>query len=185
MREISDLLAPYVGRFSSAGDLGLPEPEETGTTFTDNAILKAQAAAQAGGQIALADDSGLCVDALGGEPGVYSARWAGPEKDFGKAMKAVHDKLGADSGRRAAFVSVLALAWPDGHVETVEGRCEGQIIWPPRGEEGFGYDPCFMPDGYDLTFAEMDLAAKQAISHRARAFEALVAACFNTKGDGG
>lgn len=176
--EISQLLAPYVSSFSDSGSLDLSEPEETGATFEENAIIKAQAAMEESGQVALADDSGMAVSALGGEPGIYSARWAGPEKDFGQAMQAVHDKLGENEDRSAAFVCVLALAWPDGHIETVEGRCEGLLIWPPRGEKGFGYDPMFVPDGHERTFAEMDIEEKQGMSHRALAFEKLVKSCF-------
>lgn len=178
VREISALLAPYVREFVSAGDLGLSEPEETGATFEENAILKARAAAVESGEVALADDSGLAVYGLNGEPGIYSARWAGDDKDFGKAMALVHERLGDNPDRRAAFVCVLALAWPDGHVETVEGRCEGQLVWPPRGDKGFGYDPMFVPDGCEQTFAEMEAGQKQEISHRANAFRKLVEGCF-------
>lgn len=177
-REIAELLRPYAEDFKTAADMDLPEPEETETSFTGNAALKALAAAQAGGLPALADDSGLAVAALGGDPGIFSARWAGPEKDFAAAMKRVHDRLGDTPDRSAAFVCALALGWPDGHVETVEGRIEGKIVWPPRGEKGFGYDPIFVPEGFSQTFAEMDSAGKQGISHRARAFVKLVAACF-------
>lgn len=176
--EIGALLKPYLSDVRCAGDLGLPEPEETGVTFAENAILKADAAAKESGFIALADDSGIAVNALGGDPGIYSARWAGPEKDFKMAMRKVHDGVGDNPDKSAAFVCVLALAWPDGHVETVEGICEGHLIWPPRGEKGFGYDPMFVPQGHDRTFAEMDSHEKQAISHRALAFKALVAECF-------
>lgn len=178
VREIGNLLAPYGCEVVSAGALGLSEPEETGLTFAENAIIKAQAAAQESGEVALADDSGLAVSALNGEPGIYSARWAGPEKDFGKAMQEVNAKLGDNSDRSAAFVCVLALAWPDGHVETVEGLCPGTLVWPPRGGEGFGYDPMFLPEGAALTFSEMTLAEKQAVSHRALAFRKLIAAHF-------
>ncbi len=178
VKEIGRLLAPYVQEFVSAGELGLSEPEETGDTFTANAILKAQAAAQESGQVALADDSGLSVTALNGEPGIYSARWAGEDKDFGAAMQQVHDRLGDSEDRSAAFICVLALAWPDGHVETFEGRADGQIIWPLRGDEGFGYDPMFEPEGHDRTFAAMTIEEKQAISHRARAFAKMVENCF-------
>lgn len=177
-REIAALLGPYVARFVTAGDLNLPEPEETGTTFTENAILKAQAAAQASGKVALADDSGLAVNALNGEPGIYSARWGGPEKDFDLAMRKVHEALGDAQDRSAAFICVLALGWPDGHSEVFEGRVEGQITWPARGGQGFGYDPIFVPRGYDITFAEMDPAKKHEVSHRARAFDLLVAGCL-------
>lgn len=177
VREIADLLRPYVARFVSAGELGLPEPEETGATFTANAELKARAAAAAG-HVALADDSGLAVRALSGDPGIYSARWAGPGKDFAAAMRRVEDGLAGQNDRSAEFVCALSLAWPDGHVETVEGRCAGTLVWPPRGEKGFGYDPIFIPVGHDHTFAEMDPAAKHAMSHRADAFRQLVERCF-------
>lgn len=177
-REIAALLGPYVPHFYTAGELGLPEPEETGCTFAENAILKAKAAAIASGKVALADDSGLAVTALNGDPGIYSARWGGPEKDFILAMRKVHEALGDATDRSAAFICVLALAWPDGHTEVFEGRVQGGIVWPMRGEHGFGYDPIFVADGYEHTFAEMDAAEKQAISHRARAFEQLVAQCL-------
>jgi XTP/dITP diphosphohydrolase len=162
----------------AAGDLGLPEPEETGRTFTANAVLKARAAAEAGGHPALADDSGLEVAALEGAPGILSARWAGPDKNFARAMERIAQELGAGRDRRANFTCALALAWPDGHVECFEGRVFGDIVWPPRGDRGFGYDPIFQPDGHAITFAEMDPDAKHAISHRAEAFRRLVAACF-------
>lgn len=178
VREIGELLAPFGVEVVSAGTLGLAEPEETGTTFTANAELKALAAAQASGLPALADDSGLAVDALGGDPGIYSARWAGPSKDFTAAMKLVNDKMGDFADRRGRFVCALTLAWPDGHMETFEGTIEGELVWPPRGLAGFGYDPMFLPEGGTLTFGEMDSAAKHAISHRARAFAKLVDACF-------
>jgi XTP/dITP diphosphohydrolase len=180
MREIADLLQPYVSKFYSAGDLNLPEPEETGTTYIENAVLKARAAAQASGKVSLADDSGLSVNALNGEPGVYSANWAGPGKNFNVAMKIVHEKLGDTKDRSAAFVCALALAWPDGHVETFEGRIAGTIIWPPRGEQGFGYDPFFIPDGGTRTYAEIGSEEKRKTSHRARAFEKMVQACFKS-----
>lgn len=179
VREIADLLGPYVSSFESAGALGLPEPEETGATFIENAKIKALAAAMASGKPALADDSGLSVKALGGDPGVYSARWAGPEKDFSLAMRKVEEALGDSADRSAAFLCALALAWPDGHVEVFEGRVSGCMIYPPRGEKGFGYDPVFVPDGYDVTFAEMEPAEKHRISHRAAAFARLVEACFS------
>ncbi|MCB9991006.1 MAG: RdgB/HAM1 family non-canonical purine NTP pyrophosphatase [Rhodospirillales bacterium] len=178
VREISALLEPYGVSCVSAAALRLDEPEETGGSFADNAILKALAAAKASGEIALADDSGLAVNALDGAPGIYSARWAGPEKDFGMAMQTVQDRLGESEDRSAAFVCVLALGWPDGHAEVVQGRCDGQIVWPPRGEKGFGYDPVFVPDGFDRSFAEMTQQEKQRISHRARAFAELVKTCF-------
>lgn len=176
VREIGELLAPYGIEGVTASALGLPEPEETGATFLANAELKARAAATAG-LPALADDSGLAVAALDGAPGIYSARWAGPERDFSRAMAKVHDRLG-DHTREAAFVAALALAWPDGHIECFEGRVEGRLVWPPRGNRGFGYDPIFVPDGHGETFGEMVPEAKARITHRARAFEKLAAACF-------
>lgn len=177
IREIADLLGPYASNFPSAGELGLPEPEETGMTFIANAELKALAAAGAG-HVALADDSGLVVPGLGGDPGIYSARWAGPEKDFDLAMRKVEDGLAGKPDRSAYFVCALSIAWPDGHVETVEGRCHGTLVWPPRGPNGFGYDAMFLPDGHDLTFGEMDQQAKHEMSHRAHAFRQLVERSF-------
>lgn len=177
VREIAELLGPYAARFTTAGALGLPEPEETGDSFVANAELKARAAAAAG-HVALADDSGLVVPALNGDPGIYSARWAGPTKDFALAMRKVEDGLVGQTDRSAYFVCALSLAWPDGHVETVEGRCYGTLVWPPQGPHGFGYDPMFRPDGHSLTFGEMDPAAKHAMSHRADAFAQLVERCF-------
>lgn len=179
VREIAELLGPYAAHFRSAGELGLPEPEETGDSFVANAELKARAAATASGQIALADDSGLAVTALGGAPGIYSARWGGAARDFGFAMERVQRELGDTADRSAAFVCALSLAWPDGHAETVEGRCTGTLVWPVRGPNGFGYDPMFVPDGHTQTFGEMDPAAKHAMSHRAQAFRFLVARCFS------
>ena len=178
LREIADLLAPFGIEVVSAGALGLPEPEETGTTFEDNAALKARASATGAGLPALADDSGVVVPALGGDPGIYSARWAGPDKDFALAMRKVEDGLAGKSDRRATFVAVLALAWPDGHVESFRGEVRGILVWPPRGTKGFGYDPMFVPEGHAITFGEMEPAAKHRISHRARAFAKLVASCF-------
>jgi XTP/dITP diphosphohydrolase len=178
LAEIASLLAPFGVAVSGAGALGLPEPEETGSSFEANAELKALAAARASGLPALADDSGLVVPALDGAPGIYSARWAGPERDFARAMALVEERLRGRSDRRAAFVAVLSLAWPDGHVETFRGEVRGQLVWPPRGERGFGYDPMFLPEGGNLTFGEMAPEAKHAISHRAAAFRQLVAACF-------
>ncbi|RVU36183.1 RdgB/HAM1 family non-canonical purine NTP pyrophosphatase [Hwanghaeella grinnelliae] len=178
VREIGELLAPFDVEVVSAGELNLPEPEETETTFIGNAILKAKASATGSGLPALADDSGLAVTALNGDPGIYSARWAGPDKDFGIAMQMVQDDLGDSADRSAKFVCALALAWPDGHVETFQGEVHGAISWPPRGEKGFGYDPIFVPDGHDVTFAEMEPQAKHAMSHRALAFKRLVEACF-------
>ncbi|MBI5163915.1 MAG: RdgB/HAM1 family non-canonical purine NTP pyrophosphatase [Magnetospirillum sp.] len=176
--EIADLLGPYGADVVSAGDLGLGEPEETGETFVANAELKALAAAQASGLPALADDSGLAVDALDGAPGIYSARWAGPNKDFQRAMRKVYDALAGAANNRARFVCALALAWPDGHCVTVEGVVEGAIVWPPRGSHGFGYDPIFQPTGYLRTFGEMEPHQKHGISHRADAFRKLVETCF-------
>lgn len=181
VREIAELLGPYGMEPVSAGALDLPEPEETGVTFIDNARLKAVQAADLSGLPALADDSGLCVEALGGDPGIFSARWAGPGKDFGLAMEKVEQALtekGPDAPRDAHFICALALAWPDGHVETFEGRVDGTLVWPPRGSKGFGYDPAFQPLGHAITFGEMDPAAKHAMSHRADAFRQLVEALF-------
>lgn len=178
-REIEALLNPFVQIFYTAADLNLPEPEETGVTFEENAVIKARAASLASGKAALADDSGLSVSALGGGPGIYSARWAGPEKDFNLAMRKVNEALEGQDDRSAAFICVLSLAWPDGHVESFEGRVEGRLIWPPRGDKGFGYDPIFVPEGYDKTFAEIDPEEKHKISHRAKAFHKLVAELFS------
>ena len=175
--EIGNLLAPFEVEAVGAGTLGLPEPEETGATFEENAELKARLAAAASGLPALADDSGLVVPALAGAPGIYSARWAGPGRDFRIAMERVQRELG-DRERSAHFVAVLALAWPDRHIENFRGEVRGRLVWPPRGTRGFGYDPIFIPDGYSETFGEIDPAQKHRISHRARAFEKLVAACI-------
>ena len=179
--ELRELLAPWRLRVESAAALGLPEPEETGASFTENAELKARAAAGAAGAPALADDSGLVVPALDGAPGIYSARWAGPERDFGAAMARVARELAA-AGRPAdapaRFVCALALAWPDGHCEIFEGTVSGRLAFPPRGDRGFGYDPVFVPDGRALTFGEMDPAEKDRISHRAAAFARLAGACL-------
>ncbi|WP_426258215.1 RdgB/HAM1 family non-canonical purine NTP pyrophosphatase [Sphingomonas sp. DC1600-2] len=181
VREINALLAPYGIEAISAAELDLPEPEETGTTFVANAELKALQAADLSGLPALADDSGLCVDALGGDPGVYTANWAETPngRDWTLAMTKVEQALtakGPDASRDAHFVCVLALAWPDGHVQWFEGRADGTLTWPPRGQVGFGYDPVFVPLGSDVTYAEMDSAQKHAISHRAAAFAQLIAA---------
>lgn len=182
VREIGELLAPFGVEVVSVGDLNLPEPVEDGLTFIANAEIKARAAAQAANLPALADDSGLCVHALNDEPGVYSARWAGPDRDFSIAMQKVEEALVASSSfdRSAHFACALTLAWPDGHVESFEGTVSGQMVWPPKGEKGFGYDPTFQPDGHAMTFAEMPPQQKHAMSHRAQAFEKLVAACFAT-----
>jgi XTP/dITP diphosphohydrolase len=177
VREIDDLLRPFHVEVVSAGALGLPEPEETGASFAENAILKARASAAGAKLPALADDSGLVVPALGGAPGITSARWAGPAKDFHVAMKRVHDELGAKD-RSAYFFAALALCWPDAHCEVFEGRVDGTLVWPPRGLKGFGYDPMFLPEGGRETFGEMDPQKKHEISHRADAFRKLVKACF-------
>lgn len=158
--------------------MGLPEPDETGTTFEANAELKALASARGANLPALADDSGLVVPALGGSPGIYSARWAGPTKDFAIAMARVERELTGQADRRAYFVAALTLAWPDGHCETFRGEVHGRLVWPPGGDRGFGYDPMFMADGHAITFGEMEPAEKHAISHRALAFRHLVQACF-------
>jgi len=186
VREINDLVVPFGMTAISAGDLGLPEPEETGTTFIANAELKALAAATAAGLPALADDSGLAVDALGGNPGIYSARWAltqNGERDFYYAMEKVEQALSAiaDAPRTARFICALTLAWPDGHMESFEGKVEGSLVWPPRGDKGFGYDPVFVPAGGDLTFAEIAPETKHAMSHRADAFAQLMDSCLGKK----
>ena len=174
VKEFDDMLAGLGVTLKSAADYSLPEPDETEKTFVGNALLKARAAVKATGITALADDSGLAVDALGGAPGIYSARWGEtPQgRDFNKAMQRVHDELGGvDGTQSASFVAVLALVYPDGQEEIFEGRVNGKIVWPMRGDLGHGYDPIFQPDGYDITFAEMQVAEKNAISHRARAVE--------------
>lgn len=173
VKEIAALIGDVFDDIKTAGELGLPEPEETGSTFAENALLKARAAAKGSGKLALADDSGLAVTALGGAPGIYSARWAGPEKDFAMAMNTVNESLNEFEDKSAAFVCVLALVWPDGREEVFEGRVEGQIVWPPRGDKGFGYDPIFVPEGQQRTFAEVEPDYKHQISHRARAFKKL------------
>ena len=180
VREIGALLAPFGVEPISAADLNLPEPEETGTTFIANAELKALAAAQAAKLPALADDSGLVVHALNGDPGIFSARWAGPDKDFTVAMEKVEAALqkAKATDRSAHFTCALSLAWPDSHVDTFEGYVHGALVWPPRGDHGFGYDPVFVAEGHDITFGEMDPEAKHAISHRAGAFRQLIDACF-------
>ena len=187
LREIRELLAPFGIEAIGAAEMALSEPAETGLTFRDNAALKAEAAARASGQPALADDSGLCVDALGGAPGVYSARWAGDSRDFWSAMARIEWELRQTSASppwRAHFVSVLALAWPDGPTDTFEGRVDGDLVFPPRGTAGFGYDPIFRPDGHTRTFGEMSAEEKHglppdgslALSHRARAFQKFASA---------
>jgi XTP/dITP diphosphohydrolase len=182
LKELRELLSPYGIDAVSAGELGLPEPEETGASFAENARIKARAAAEGAKLTAFADDSGLAVDALGGAPGIHSARWAGPSKDFGVAMQAIESMLtdhGSDRPalRRAHFISALCVAWPDGHVEEFEGQVDGTLVWPPRGDQGFGYDPMFLPDGHSRTFGEMSAEEKhglppkgKGLSHRARAF---------------
>ncbi|MBI1340646.1 RdgB/HAM1 family non-canonical purine NTP pyrophosphatase [bacterium] len=183
LRELDDLMRPLGFEPVSAQSLGVAEPEETGDTFVANAELKALASARATGLVALADDSGLAVDELAGAPGIFSARWAGPTRNFAEAMQKVEDALNAAMvdrdrpvSRGAEFVSVLCLAWPDGATQSFEGRIRGELIWPPRGDRGFGYDPMFVADGETETFGEMDPARKHAMSHRARAFAQLVAA---------
>jgi len=190
LAEMRELLAPYGIGVLSAGELSLQEPDETGMTFRDNARIKADAAAKATGLPAFADDSGLAVDALDGAPGIYSARWAGPDKNFFGAMETIEDKLrerdaNTPEQRKAHFVSALCVAWPDGHVEEVEARVDGVLVWPPRGDKGFGYDPMFLPDGHDRTFGEMSSDEKhglpprgKGLSHRARAFLKLAEACL-------
>jgi len=178
LAEIAALLAPHGLEAVSAGALGLAEPEESAPDFAGNARIKALAAAHGSGLPALADDSGFCVATLGGAPGVYSARWAGPGKDFAPAMARVNAELGAGADRRAWFTAALCLAWPDGETATFLGRVEGTAVWPPRGARGFGYDPIFLPDGAAETFGEMAPEAKEAVSHRARAFIQLRAACL-------
>ena len=189
LAEIHDLLAPHGVDVVGAGDLGLPEPEETGDSFTANAVLKARAGARGASLPALADDSGLCVAALDDAPGIYSARWAGEGRDFAGAMARIERELlgrGAPPPWRAHFVSVLALAWPDDHVEIFEGRVDGRLVFPPRGTAGFGYDPIFIPDGHARSFGQMSAVEKHgmpsdgslALSHRARAFQKLARACL-------
>lgn len=190
LKEMSELLAPYSIATQSAAELGLPEPEETGKTFAANARIKALAAARASEKPAFADDSGLVIDELNGEPGIHSARWAGPDKDFRGAMNRIQTLLiergaRAPEQRRAHFIAALCLAWPDDHVEQFEGRVDGVVAWPPRGDKGFGYDPLFRLDGFDVTFGQLTAVEKhglppqgQGLSHRARAFMKLAAACL-------
>jgi XTP/dITP diphosphohydrolase len=180
VRELGELLAPFGIACVSAGSLGLPEPEETGDTFEANAALKARAAAAASGMLALADDSGLEVTALGGAPGIHAARWGGPARDFGRAMQRVHREMAASGAndRRANFTCALALAAPNGEAAVFLGKVYGSIVWPPRGDRGFGYDPIFVPEGHSETFGEMDPGLKNALSHRMRAFELLMAETY-------
>ena len=193
LAELRELLAPFGIEAASAGALGLAEPAETGASFRDNARIKAMAAAAAAQRAAFADDSGLVVDALDGAPGIHSARWAGPDKDFAFAMRRIENELDARGARRpdqrkAHFVSALCVAWPDGHVEDFEDRIDGTLVWPPRGQKGFGYDPVFLPDGHDRTFGEMTADEKHGLpplgtglSHRARAFKQLAEACLGQR----
>ena len=180
LREIEALFEGRPFTVTSASQHGVPEPEETEDSFSGNALLKARATMNATGKPALADDSGLVVPALNGAPGIYSARWAGPDRDFIMAMQKVNSSLAATGGddRRAYFICVLALVWPDGHEEVFEGRVHGTLVWPPRGDRGFGYDPMFVASGYDQTFGEMEPQEKLDIGHRADAFAKLVTACF-------
>jgi XTP/dITP diphosphohydrolase len=178
LRELEALLRPLGIEVVSAGDLGLPEPEEDAPDFAGNARIKAVAAAVASGLPALSDDSGFCVAALNGAPGVHSARWAGPKKDFAAAMAIVNERMGKNPDRRAWFIAALCLAWPDGHTETFLGRIDGTVVWPPSGDKGFGYDPIFVPAGAPETFGQMDPEEKHAVSHRARAFAQVLTSCF-------
>ena len=191
LKEMRELLAPYGVATHSSADLGLPEPKETGKTFAANARIKALAAARTSGKAAFADDSGLVIDALGGKPGIHSARWAGPDKDFRAAMNRIQTLLierdaKEPEQRRAHFIAALCLAWPDNHVEEFEGHVDGVAVWPPRGDQGFGYDPLFRPDGFERTFGQMNAEEKhglppqgQGLSHRARAFIKLADACLS------
>jgi XTP/dITP diphosphohydrolase len=193
LAEMRQLLAPYGIDATSAGELGIKEPEELGMTFRDNAHIKAEAAAKAAGLPAFADDSGLVVGALDGAPGIHSARWAGPQRNFGRAMETIEEKLRERAATtpdrpKAHFVSALCVAWPDGHVEEFEGRVDGTLVWPPRGDQGFGYDPMFLPDGHARTFGEMPSEEKhglpprgKGLSHRARAFLKLAEACLGQR----
>jgi len=190
LHELRELLAPFGIEVVSAGELGLVEPDETGKSFRDNARIKAAAAAKASGLPAFADDSGLVVDALGGAPGIHSARWAGVNKDFAGAMQKIETILRERNAtdRRAHFACALCAAWPDNHVEEFEGRVDGTLVWPPRGDKGFGYDPIFLPDGHTRTFGEMSAEEKhglppqgKGLSHRARAFLKLAEACLERR----
>ncbi|MBL8833849.1 MAG: RdgB/HAM1 family non-canonical purine NTP pyrophosphatase [Rhodospirillales bacterium] len=178
LAEMADLLRPFGLDCVSAGSLGVAEPDETGVTFEANAELKARHTAKATGLPSLADDSGMCADGLDGDPGVFTANWAGPKRDFARAMRMVEAALDGSADRRAKFVSVLTIAWPEGDVATFRGEVHGTLVWPPRGNRGFGYDPMFMPEGHTVTFGEMDPALKHTISHRAVAFAKFKAACL-------
>jgi XTP/dITP diphosphohydrolase len=182
LAELAELLRPHDVAVVSAGVLGLPEPAEDAPDFVGNARIKALAAARASNLPALADDSGFCVAALRGAPGIYSARWAGPRKDFSGAMKRVNQEMGGAADRRAWFIAALCLAWPGGHAATFVGRVGGVTVWPPRGNHGFGYDPMFVPAGQAATFGELTVADKQTISHRAKAFTQFQAACLTPRG---
>jgi len=179
--EVRELLRPFVLKAYAAKDLNLKEPDETGSTFSANAELKARAATNGSGLPALADDSGLEIFSLARAPGIYSARWAGDTRDFDSAMRRVEKQLEGITDRRAAFVCALSLAWPDGHVESVEAVAKGNVVWPPRGKKGFGYDPIFVPNGYNTTFGEMEPKIKHRISHRTKAFNKLVLSCFPSR----
>jgi XTP/dITP diphosphohydrolase len=179
IKEIESLISSYGIKTISSKELSLSEPEETENTFIGNAKLKAEAAAKESGLVCLADDSGFCVDALNGDPGVYSARWAGPERNFDQAMLKIHDLVKDQGNKAASFVCVLVLSFPDGRTKEFEGRVEGDLVWPPRGDGGFGYDPIFLPKGHELTFAEMSFEEKQLISHRAIALNSFVKECFS------
>jgi XTP/dITP diphosphohydrolase len=185
LREMEALIAPLGFALVSAAVLGLGEPDETAPDFAGNARIKALAAARASGEAALADDSGFCVAALGGAPGVVSARWAGPDRNFAPAMERVHREMARAADRRAWFIAVLCLAWPDGETASFMGRVDGTTVWPPRGDRGFGYDPIFVPAGASRSFGEMTAEEKHALSHRARAFAQLRAACLVEGGSDG
>ena len=181
LRELRAMFGDRIKKLSSAADHGVESPAETGTTFVENALIKAQTVAKATGLPALADDSGICISALNGAPGVYAADWAeeeGKPRDFNRAMQRVHDEMGDNPDKKAFFVSCLVLAWPDGHYETVEGYSHGNITWPPRGEKGFGYDPVFVPEGDTRTYGEMDTAEKDKTSHGAASFAMIIDKCF-------
>lgn len=180
VKEFSSLLAPFHIKTLSAGDLNLPEPEETGASFHENAKIKALAAATASGITSVADDSGFCIRALNGDPGIYSARWAGPNKDYSHAMQTMYDKIKIQDNWAAWFVCVLCVAWPDGSTHEFEGKINGRFVWPARGNHGHGYDPIFQPDGSQKTFAEMTEAEKNKISHRALAFQQFIKHCFTS-----
>ena len=178
VREIRKLLEPFCVKVISAGELGLPEPVEDGTTFTENSVIKAMSSAKGSGIPAVADDSGLSIHSLNGDPGVYSARWAGPKKDFNLAMEKIQIRLKNFEKKNAHFTCALSIAWPDGHTESFNGEVHGEITWPPRGKNGFGYDPIFIASGMNKTFAELEPKSKHMISHRSVAFKKLIKGCF-------